>query len=142
MRAEQLQQPLPAAAALGLLRILLLALQLDPEAIGQQLERAFEVDALGLLHEREHVAGGLTAEAVVDLLRRVDPERRAALLVERTQPLIPSRAGPAQLGTRRDQLDEVDRVAHTILGLTGVERHLRATLAGECFGAPLARCMP
>jgi len=69
--------------ALGLLRILLLALQLHSKAIRQQLEPTLEVDPLGLLYEREDVAGGLTAKAVIDLLGGIDPKRGAALLVER-----------------------------------------------------------
>ena len=36
---EQLQQPLPPPTALRLFWVLLLALQLDPAAVGQQLER-------------------------------------------------------------------------------------------------------
>ena len=120
---QQLQQPLAAAAALDLARVLLLALQLDPVAFGQQLQGAFEVHPFGLLHEREDVAGGLAAEAVVDLLAGIDPERRRALLVERAQPLVAARTGAPQLGARRDQLDHVDRVAHAVLGLGGVESH-------------------
>ena len=99
------------------------ALQLDPVALGQQLQGAFEVEALGLLHEREDVAGGLAAEAVVDLLARVDPERRRALVVERAQALVAAGPGAAQLGARGDELDHVDRVAHAVLGLGGVEGH-------------------
>ena len=102
-------------APLGLPRVLLLALQLDPVALGQQLQRAAEVHALGLLHEREQIARGLAAEAVVDLLRRVDAERRRALVVERAQPLVARRPRAAQLGARGDQLDEVDRVADPVL---------------------------
>ena len=121
---EQLQQPLAPPAPLGLARVLLLAHELHPVAIGEQLERFPEVDPLGLLHEREHVARGLAAEAVVDLLLRVDAERGGALLVERAQPLVARRPGPPQLGSRGDQLEEVDRLAHAIPGLVGVEGHL------------------
>src|SRR5262249_30855180 len=64
---EQLEQPLASAALLSRAGILLLALQLHPIALGQQLERALEVKPLGLLHEREHIARGLAAEAVIDL---------------------------------------------------------------------------
>ena len=102
-------------------RILTLALQLDPVALCQQLERFLEVHALGLLYEREDVARGLAAEAVVDLLGRVDAERRSSLLVERTQPLIPGRARAPKLGARGDQLDEIDGVADAIAGLVRIK---------------------
>ncbi len=81
---EQLQQPFAPAPALGCIGVLLLALQLDPAAVGEQLQGAFEVDVLGLLDELENVPPGLAAEAVVDLLRGVDPKGGGTLLVERT----------------------------------------------------------
>ena len=102
-------------------RILTLALQLDPVALCQQLERFLEVHALGLLYEREDVARGLAAEAVVDLLGGVDAERRSALLVERAQALIPGRARAPKLGAGRDQLDEIDGVADAIAGLVRIK---------------------
>ncbi len=71
---EQLEQALAALALLGGLRILVLKLQSHLVAVGEQLERTLEVDALGLHDERERVARGLAAEAVVDLLDRVDAE--------------------------------------------------------------------
>ena len=95
-------------------------LELDAVAVGQQLQRPLEVDALGLLHEREHVAGGLAAEAVVDLLSRVYAERRRALLVKRAQPLIARDAGSPQVGSRGHELDEVDGVAHAVSRVAGV----------------------
>src|SRR5262249_8473491 len=73
---EQLHQSLSAPAPIGVARVLLLALQLDPAAFGEQLESALEVEALRLLHEREDVPRGLAAEAVVELLDRIDTERR------------------------------------------------------------------
>ena len=102
-----------AAPALGLARILGLALQLDPAAIGQQLERRLEVHALGLLHEREHVPLGLAAEAVVDLLHRVDPERGRALVVERAQPLVA--AGPARRSSVRAETSSTKSTASRTL---------------------------
>ena len=87
MRAEQLEQALAAPAALGRARVLLLALELDAVAVGEELERAVEVEPFGLLHEREDVARGLAAEAVVDLLSGSIAERGRALVVERAQPL-------------------------------------------------------
>ena len=107
-------QPLAALALLGRLRVLLLGLQLDAETVGQRLERAREVEPLGLHHEREHVAGGLAAEAVVDLLDRVDAERGRALVVERAAAEVlvaPARRSSVRSETTREH---VDRVAHAI----------------------------
>src|SRR5205085_5116827 len=95
---EQLEQALAAQALLLRLWVLGLALELDAVALGEQLERALEVDVLDVLDEREDVAGGVAAEAVVDLLLGVDAERRRALIVEGTAPLIACRPGAAQLG--------------------------------------------
>ena len=120
---EQLEQALSPLPTLRLARVLPLALQLHAIALGEQLERPFEVDALGLLHEREHIARRLAAEAVVDLLRGVDAERGRSLLVERAQPLVPRRAGAPQLCPRADELDEIHRLAHAFAGLARVQRH-------------------
>ena len=76
-------QPLAALPAGRRCRVLLLGLQLDPEAVGERLERASEVEPLGLHHEVERVARLPAPEAVVVLLVRADVERRRALVVER-----------------------------------------------------------
>ena len=76
------------ALALGrVARVLGLALQRHAVALGQRLQRRAEVQPLRLHHELEDVAARAAAEAVVELLDRVDAERRRALLVERAQPL-------------------------------------------------------
>ena len=62
-----------------------LALELDPVAVGQRLDRVGERQPLLLLDELDHVAADPAAEAVVELLLRVDRERRRALVVERAQ---------------------------------------------------------
>ena len=120
---EQLEQTLAAHTLLGRARILVLELEGDLVTVGEQLERALEVHALGLHDEREGVARGLAAEAVVDLLGRVDPERRRALVVKRAQPGEAVGARLAQLGARRDEIDHVDRLADALLGVVGVEGH-------------------
>src|SRR5680860_837239 len=64
------------------LRILFLALQLDPVAVGEQLHCLGEAEPLLLFDELDRVAAHPAAEAVVELLLRVDREGRRALLVE------------------------------------------------------------
>ena len=120
---RRVEQALAAQALLLRLGVLGLALELDPEALGEQLERALEVDALDLLDEREDVAGGIAAEAVIDLLLGVDAERGRALLVEGAAPLVARGPGAAQLGVRGDELDEVDGVADAVLGVGGIAGH-------------------
>ena len=110
-------------AAGGGRRILGLGLERHPEAVGQRLQRRLEVQPLGLHHERERVARGLAAEAVVVLLVGPDVERGAALVVKRAQPEVAVDAGAAQLGPRRDQRDHVDRVEHAVAGVGGVAAH-------------------
>ena len=80
---EQRVQALAALAAGGGSGILVLGLELDAEAVGERLERALEVEPLGLHHEVERVARDLAAEAVVVLLVGADVERGGALVVER-----------------------------------------------------------
>jgi hypothetical protein len=120
---QQRQQPVGALAAGRRRRVLGLALELHPVAVGERLQRAREVEPLGLHHEREDIAPRAAAEAVVELLHRVDPERRRPLVVERTEPLEPLRARPPQLGAGPDQLLEVDRVADALPGVLCVPRH-------------------
>ena len=84
----------------------LLALELDPVAVGQQLDRLGEPEPLLLLDELDHVAADPAAEAVVELLLRVDRERRRALLVERAEPDL-ARAPAPQVGVGGDDLDDV-----------------------------------
>ena len=120
---QHVEQPLLAAAARGGPRILLLGLELDPRPLGQRLQGRLEVQPLGLHHELEDVAALAAAEAVVELLDRVDAERRRPLVVERAQPRVAPLAGLAQLGPRVHQLDEVDRVAHALLRIGLVARH-------------------
>jgi hypothetical protein len=120
---EQREQARLAVAPLGRPRVLRLGLELDPRPLGERLERGLEVEPLGLHHELEDVAALAAAEAVVELLDRVDAERRRPLVVERAQPRVAPLAGLAQLGARADELDEVDRVAHALLRVGRVARH-------------------
>ena len=121
-RQERLEA-LAALTALRRLRVLVLGLELDSKAVGERLERSREVEPLGLHHEREHVARGLAAEAVVDLLDRVDAERRGPLVVERAASDVLARAGAAQLGVVGDHRDHVDRVADAISRVGGESAH-------------------
>ena len=107
-----------------------LALELDPAAVGERLQRTREVEPLGLHHEREDVAARAAAEAVVELLDRVDPERRRPLVVERAQPGQPSRARAPQLRAGADQLLEVDRIPDPLARVLRVASHQIARPCG------------
>ena len=127
---QQGEQPVAAHALRGVARVLALALELHPGALGEPLQRRAEVQALRLHREREDVAAGPAAEAVVELLDGIDPERRGALLVERAQALEPVRAGALELRPRTDELREVDRVADLLPGLLRVAA---IEMAGEAL---------
>ena len=127
---EQREQPLARLPALGLARILGLALELDVRALGEPLERRAEVEPLRLHGEREHVAARAAAEAVVELLDGIDAERRRPLLVERAQAGQPPLAGGLELGAGADELDEVDGVADALARVAGVARHQPARPCG------------
>src|SRR5665811_1261636 len=73
---------------------------------------------------RDRVATDAAAEAVVQLLRGVDRERRRALLVERAATAVVG-AGLAQLGVLADDLDHVGGGLDLIDAGAGDERHLR-----------------
>src|SRR5262249_42236205 len=105
---EQREQALAPAARGVLLRRRLLVLERDAEALGQPLHRLREVELFRLLHELDHVAARPAAEAVVELVRRVDGEARRLLVVERTEAGPPGARAP-ELGPRRDDLDHVGR---------------------------------
>ena len=90
---EQCEQPLALGPALGVARVLGVALELDPGALGERLERGGEVQPLRLHRELEDVTARAAAEAVVELLDRIDAERRRALVVERAQPGHATRPG-------------------------------------------------
>ena len=120
---EELEQPVARPPALGRRRVLLDDLELHPVAVGQELERALELQPLGELHELEGVAALATADAIEELLRRIDAERRRALAVQRAQPLVTGRPHAAQLHARADKVDHVDRGAHALLGVVGVAGH-------------------
>src|SRR4051812_2339375 len=127
---QQLEQPLALRAPRRLLRVLGLDLQLDAVAVREELHRLREAHPLGLLHEREAVAALPAAEAVIELVGGVDPERRGPLVVERAQALVAVRSGALELGSRPDQLDHVDGVAHALAGVRREARHHRANALG------------
>ena len=101
-------EPVAPLARLLELRRGLLVLERDAEALREPLDGAGEVEALGLAHERDHVAALAAAEAVVELVGRVDREARRPLLVERAAAGVP-RARLPQRGPAGDDLDHVGR---------------------------------
>ena len=109
------------AAGLGL-RVLALALELDPVAVGQQLDRLGEPEPLLLLDEFDRVAPDPAPEAVVELLLRVDRERRCPLLVERAEADHP-RPLAFEVGVGGDDLDDVGGLLDPLEAVGGDQRH-------------------
>src|SRR5213078_4333945 len=64
----------------------LLVLERHVEALREPFDCADEVDAFGLLDERDRVTGGAAAEAVVEPFLGANGERRRPLVVEGTEP--------------------------------------------------------
>src|SRR5262249_49716519 len=89
-----------------------------------------EVKPLGLHHELEDVAARLAAEAVVELLPRVDAERGRPFLVERAQALQPVHPRALELRARAHELREVHGVAYPLRRVVGVARHQSARPCG------------
>jgi hypothetical protein len=124
---QQLVQAPALLAALGGLRILLDGLELDAVALGQRLQRLLEPQALGQLDELEQVAALARSRSSRRASRRVDAERRGALVVEGAEALHAVDARPAQLHARADQVGHVDRVADPVAGLLGVPHSAKAS---------------
>ena len=113
--AGLLEQPLDALLALDLPRLVrrqLLVLDRHAVALGEALDGLGEVAGLELHHELEDVAADPTAEAVVQLLRRLDREARRLLVVERAARHRADALLAHLAGARGDQLDEVGALAH------------------------------
>jgi hypothetical protein len=110
-------QPIAAPARLLELRRDLLVLDRHTEALREPFHCLGEVELLGLANEGDDVAALAAAEAVVELLLRVDGKARRPLFVERT-PADVTRARLPQLRARGDDLDHVGCVDD--LALRGV----------------------
>jgi hypothetical protein len=119
---EQLLQASAGLAARLGPRVLLLALQLDPVAIGQRLDRLGELQPLLLHHEAEDVPRDPAAEAVVELVLRVDGEGRRALVVERAEAHHLG-AVPFEVGVAADLRRHVGGLADAVDALGGDPRH-------------------
>src|SRR5262249_18408634 len=85
----------------------LLVRERDAEALGEELDRADEVEVLDITHEADRVPAAVAAVAVVELVDRVHGEAGCALLVKRAAAHV-ARALLAKSGVARDQLDDVD----------------------------------
>jgi hypothetical protein len=84
----RLDQPAPGRAArAGGLVVAVLAAERDAVLLPQSLDRLGEGEAVDLHDEGDDVAALLAAEAVEELARRVDVERRRLLVVEGTEAL-------------------------------------------------------
>jgi hypothetical protein len=134
---EQLAEAAALLASCLRAGVLLLALQLDPVAVGQQLHRLGEAQPLLLLDELDRVAADAAAEAVVELLLRVDRERRRALLVERAE-ADPAGALAAQVGVGGDDLDDVRGLLDPLQALLGDQRHQNLAASGTVSSAKRA----
>ena len=111
---KQLQEPFALLALAGLGGVLLFALELDPTAVGEQLQGAFEVDVLGLLHELEDVPGRPGNRSSSRPFGSGRSRTRGCAPRGRDRGPRSGWAGPAQVGACGDELDEVDRIAHAI----------------------------
>ena len=97
-------------------------LELHSRAVRKPLERLREVEPMRLLDPVEDVALLAAAEAVEDLLARVDRQRGGPLVVKHatTHPLA---ARATQVGALGDQRVHVDSVPDPVLRLLRVARH-------------------
>jgi hypothetical protein len=114
---EQREQPLAPPTSRVLLRRGLLELEGNAVALREPLDRLGEVELLRLTDEADDVAALAAAEAVEELVGRVDREARRLLVVEGAEP-GPARARTPELRPRRDDLDHVgglDRFANRCL---------------------------
>src|SRR5215203_3147004 len=118
-------------------RVLLIALELDPVAIGQQLDRLREVEAVFLLDELDHVAADPAAEAVVELFLPLDGERGRALVVEGTEADV-TRPLAAQVGVGGDHLDDVRGLLDPVDALVGDQGHQNRDSSGTVSSVNLA----
>ena len=84
-----------------------LAGNLDAGDRRERLDRSHELQPVVLHQERQRRAGRATTEAVIELLFRIDAERRGLFVVKRTQRLKVA-AGLAQRHARVDHVDDVD----------------------------------
>src|SRR5256886_16180600 len=114
-RVEHRVEALPVPALRVLLGRSLLILERNVEPLREPLNRSDEVDALGLLDERDRVAAALAAEAVVGAFLGTDGERRRPLVVERAEP-GEARARSLQLRPAGNDLDNIGG------GLDGLDR--------------------
>ena len=89
-----------------------------PRAAREVGDRLGELELLGLANERDRVALGSAAEAVVETLVGVDVERGGLLAVERAEPL-PGVARLLQPGDGTDERDEVGRREDVVLEVVG-----------------------
>src|SRR5207249_7243428 len=79
---EQREEALPPAASGVLLGRRLLVLERHAVALGQPLDRLCEVELLSLAHEGDQVPALAAAEAVEELVGRIDGEAWRLLVVE------------------------------------------------------------
>src|SRR3989338_10184633 len=76
-------------------------------ARGQNLQSLREFDALHLLHKFKNIAAQAAAEAMPDLLRRGNHERRSFFVVKRTKP-PEIRPGFLELHILADKIDDIE----------------------------------
>ena len=114
-----LQQALDALLALdlaGLGRRQLLVFDRYAIALGKALNCLGKVAGLEFHHELEDIATDAAAEAVVELLCRLDRETRGLLIVERAARHRTDALLAHLPGARRDELDEIGALAHLLHG--------------------------
>ena len=118
-------------------RVLLLALQLDPVAVGEQLDRLGEAQPLLLLDELDRVAADPAAEAVVELFLRRRPRTRACAPRGRGRARPSARPGGAgRCGRRSTSTMSTACLTRSRLSV-GDQRHQKRASSGTVSSAKL-----
>ena len=92
----------------------------DAELLGDGADGFGKGDVLDLLDKAEDVAGDSAAEAVEELARGVDGERRRLFAVEGAQAGVVLRAGFAQLDVVADDADDIGLLLDGVGEISGV----------------------
>ena len=96
--------------------------QRDAQLLRDHADGFGERNVFDLLDEAEDVAGDAAAEAVIELARGVDGERRRLLAVEGAEAGVVLRAGLLQLDVVADDADDVGLLLDGVREIAGV-RH-------------------
>ena len=109
-----------------------LVVKREADAAGEAFDRLGEGHVVHLGEEGVHVAGLAAPEAVVEARLRPDVEARAALVVERAEPLHGADAGILERHPLADDVGDVRaRLDLFDVGLPDAARHQGASAMGD-----------